>query len=516
MKVIALGILVFVVAISVYENQDAFAHHISTHVEVTSSPMKMSIADDFLYVSHVSENKISIIDTRTDLLFKEITTSGGLVAVEAVPDKNKIYAAIFESGGIDVYVADTELYEKTIILPDAELTKISTSGQLYGQRGNFSFLTGGWSLDYNPNNGLLYVASYTGDVIYVIDTSIDQVGETIPVADAPYTVKVDTMTNKVLVASLAGNTVTILTPIEISGSTSYFEHEVTSEIKTGSAPWCLDLDPVKHMAYVSHRGSSYLSVINIIEESEIAQIPLGGRAQCVTVDPVEHMVYTTLFTSNDLLKINGETFKIIDTIETESPTWDMIVEPISHKIYASYQNEDKIVVLSPESYRETLPVITQETPVLVVGHIIVHGQDVRVYSPNLVVEKFSIVAGLSSGDGGNLAVQIPRTLLSSEKSGEDTTFSVSINGKSVTVNEMQSNDEYRNISFFVPEKSASLEIRGNDILSEPKQSVEQGWTEAQIICKDKVWLESNSGKIACVSGLTALKLEERGWGTILE
>ena len=41
----------------------------------------------FLYVSHVSENKISVIDTRTDLLYKEITTSGGLMAVEAIPEK---------------------------------------------------------------------------------------------------------------------------------------------------------------------------------------------------------------------------------------------------------------------------------------------------------------------------------------------------------------------------------------------------------------------------------------------
>lgn len=91
-----------------------------------------------------------------------------------------------------------------------------------------------------------------------------------------------------------------------------------------------------------------------------------------------------------------------------------------------------------------------------------------------------------------------------------------VDGNSVSVDEMQSTDEYRNISFFVPGKSASLEIQGSDILSEPKQSVMQDWTEAQIMCQDKVWLESNSGKVACVSGPTALKLEERGWGTIIE
>ena len=36
------------------------------------------------------------------------------------------------------------------------------------------------------------------------------------------------------------------------------------------------------------------------------------------------------------------------------------------------------------------------------------------------------------------------------------------------------------------------------------------------ICIDKVWMESNKGKIACVSPSTAEKLVERGWGTLLE
>ncbi|MDH3678289.1 MAG: hypothetical protein OEQ12_08320, partial [Nitrosopumilus sp.] len=36
------------------------------------------------------------------------------------------------------------------------------------------------------------------------------------------------------------------------------------------------------------------------------------------------------------------------------------------------------------------------------------------------------------------------------------------------------------------------------------------------ICIDKVWIESNKGKIACVTASTAASLIERGWGTILD
>ena len=34
------------------------------------------------------------------------------------------------------------------------------------------------------------------------------------------------------------------------------------------------------------------------------------------------------------------------------------------------------------------------------------------------------------------------------------------------------------------------------------------------ICVDKVWIENNKGKIACVTQSTADKLVERGWGTV--
>ena len=514
MKTTVLGIVLFAVAISFIGNDDAFAHHISSHVEVSKSPMKMSLTDDFLYISHVSENKISVIDTRTDLLFKEITTSGGLMAVKAIPEKNKIYAAIFESDGIDVYAADTGLYEKTINLPEGEMTLWSKADKPYGQREYVHFLTGGWDLAYNPNNEFLYVASYNGDKIYIIDTNVDQVRETIPVADDPYVIAVDTISDKVLVASLAGNAVSVITTTE--NETGNIEHRVTSELKTGSSPWCVDLDELNHLAFVAHRGSSHLSVIHILDEKEIAQIPLPGRAQCVAVDDTEHRVYASLFTSNNLLKINGETFELIDTIETQSQIWDMIVQPTTHKIYASYQDADQVVVLSPESYRESLSVITQETPVLVVGNIVAHGQDVRVIAPNLSVGQLSITAGLVSNDGGSLSIQIPRSLLVSETDGVDTKFSILVDGKSVMVDEMQSTDKYRNISFFVPEKSTELEIIGTDIFPEPEQSVAEVWNEAKIMCQDKVWIEGISGKIACVSGPTALLLEERGWGTILE
>jgi len=54
------------------------------------------------------------------------------------------------------------------------------------------------------------------------------------------------------------------------------------------------------------------------------------------------------------------------------------------------------------------------------------------------------------------------------------------------------------------------------VLSLGVVSTEAFAAENNQICIDKVWIENNKGKIACVTPSTASALVERGWGTILE
>ena len=113
----------------------------------SDSPMGMSLTDDFLYVSSFEFPHISIIDIKTNENVGFITTStNGIMAVEVVPETGKIYAAPFQSGGIDVYTQSTRLLGKTIPLPDSDITMQSSSNQPYGQRSDTHFVTGGWSL----------------------------------------------------------------------------------------------------------------------------------------------------------------------------------------------------------------------------------------------------------------------------------------------------------------------------------------------------------------------------------
>ena len=72
---------------------------------------------------------------------------------------------------------------------------------------------GVWSMDYDPNNSIIYAASYNGDGLILMDTKTDKVVGTIPVPDRPVDVKVDQITNTVLVTSLADNKITFVSPV---------------------------------------------------------------------------------------------------------------------------------------------------------------------------------------------------------------------------------------------------------------------------------------------------------------
>ena len=527
MKTLFLGILVLAVVSSIYVNQDSFAHHVLEKIPVSDNPMGMSLTEDFLYVSSFQFPHISIIDTNKNENIGFITTSSsGIMAVKAVPDKNKIYAAAFESGGIDVYALSTKLLMKTIPLSESEIDIQSSSNQPYGQRSDAHFVTGGWSLDYNPAKELLYVADYNSHLVYVIDGKTDEIIQTIPVPRHPFTVKADPISNVVVVASLAGNEITFLEDVTDEYSVMPI-HEVTGSITASGGPWGLELDPLHHLAYVTNRGCECITVINTLEKNIVGTIPLGDKAQAIAVDTKEHQIYASYLTQNKIVKIDGQTNEIVSSLDLQSKPWDIKVDPKSHKFYAALKSENNVLVMGPTSYSIHLPVLTMQTPAALVGLIHVHGQDVIALSPMVDVVNTALTMNIGTDDGGRLTVNIPRYILDSQQNDVDLPFEVSVDGKTVKHQESEGPANDRIVSLQVESNSRIISITGNTISEETRESLQtmdmppmtqepihsKGF---EIICEGKVWVESLKGKIACTFPSTAQKLVERGWGTILE
>jgi YVTN family beta-propeller protein len=492
--------------------------------------MGMSLTDEFLYVSSFQYPHISIIDIEKNENVDFITTSSsGIMVVEAVPNKNKIYAAPFESGGIDVYALSTKLLIKTIPLPDSEINISTTSNQPYGHRSDVHFVTGGWSMDYNPITELLYVADYNSNSIHVINAKTDEVIQTMDVPRHPFAVRADPISNVVLVASLAGNEIAFLEDVTEQYSARPV-HGVTKTIEGAGGPWGLDLDPLHHLAYVTNRGCECITVINILEKEIVGEIPLGDKAKAIAVDTEDdtedHQIYASYLTQNKIVKIDGQTNKIISKLNLQSNPWDIKVDSESHRLYAALKSENSVLVIGPTSYSIHLPVLTMQSPAALAGMILVHGDDVVASNPFVDVANNVLVMDVGTDDGGKITVSIPRYVLDSQLIDADLPFEVSVDGKTVKHQESVNSFNERVVSLDVEPNSETLFISGSVISEDTRVSLQTTATPItqepllskgyEIICEGKVWVESLKGKIACTFPSTAKQLVERGWGTILE
>jgi DNA-binding beta-propeller fold protein YncE len=105
-------------------------------------------------------------------------------------------------------------------------------------------LTGGSSLEYNPNNEMLYVANYNTDEIIVVNTkNNDTIVKTIKVSPHPMDLKIDNATNQILVTSCTSTRMTF-----ISADTN----EITGTIETGISPCGIGIDNSKSLAYIAN------------------------------------------------------------------------------------------------------------------------------------------------------------------------------------------------------------------------------------------------------------------------
>lgn len=361
----------------------AYAHHIVDQIPIPSRPMGLSLSDNaqLLYVSNLGKPIVSIINTTSNKLTDNINiyTNSGVMAVESIPGQ-KLYVAPFEGGVLEVYDLNTRNLTKIIPLPNSEivLTPPPISEQNNGGPLLLSFLTEGWSMTYNHNNGILYVANYNANQIDIIDTRTDKAVGTISVPVHPINVKVDSDNGILLVTSLAGDALTFI---------STKTNQILNTISTGAAPWGMDIDNKEKLAYVTNRATDYITVVDIPTQRVVAKIPIGAPAQSITVDGNEHAIYASYMDQPKIVKIDGKTNTIVNTIDmtvgggggTEMIPQDIVSDPSSHTIYVSTKYANNVFVIGPNAVSTTLPVIAKDTPAAeVIGIIAAHGLDVQV------------------------------------------------------------------------------------------------------------------------------------------
>ena len=439
--------------------QLAYGHHVIEQIEVANRPLQMSIAGNMLYAANIGDPSISVINTTTDQTVQTINVSQGVSALYAIPELGRLYVSLFEGGRIEVYDLETHDFVKNITLPGS--TVDFWSNPLDNTQEHITFLTGGVSMDYDPTTGMLYVAVYNHDHIEVIDTRTDTAIKTIDVAARPFTVKVDPEAKMLLVASLAGNRLSFI---------STDTNEVIGSIITGTGPWGLDIDTSTHTAYVTHRGVHYIAAVDIATRQVIAKIPVTDDAQAIAVDSNEHKVYFSFLDKPDIVKVNGQTNEVETVIEMDAVPWDLVADPLTHKVYASTKFDDYIIAIGPQSISASFPVVTLNNPAAVLGLMRAHAQDVMISEPIMDIARKMLTMGVSTADGGQMTLELPRYMIDSVQGNSDTQFQITIDGNPVQYEEgelftsAEDGSQSRQITVFVPAGSTRLDIVGTEVL----------------------------------------------------
>jgi YVTN family beta-propeller protein len=195
-----------------------------TNIPIGKTALDVQIAGGKVYVTNPEEGAISIIDATSKQVVDTIPTPKGILLIQVVEDKNKIYATVEGQNKVLVYDLETHEQLKEIDIGEAEIVLFSKADKPYGQREYTFFATSGVGLAYNHNNEMLYVVHSEVNHVNVIDTNLDETVGTINVGLTPVEIAIDEVANTAYVTNWESNDVSV---IDLN------TNQVTGRIQTG-------------------------------------------------------------------------------------------------------------------------------------------------------------------------------------------------------------------------------------------------------------------------------------------
>ena len=160
-----------------------------------------------------------------------------------------------------------------------------------------------YGIEFDSANNRMYVANLNDDTVSVIDTSDYSVidangvaaGTAIAVGDGPRDIEFDSANNRMYVANFNDDTVSV---IDISDNT------VTATITVGDRPYGIAFDSANNRMYVVNSNDDPVSVIDISDNTVTATITVGNGPRAIAFDSANNRMYVT--NSND------DTVSVID------------------------------------------------------------------------------------------------------------------------------------------------------------------------------------------------------------
>ena len=241
-----------------------------------------------LYVSNLGSNTVTIIDTSTNLVIKNLTVGPNPAGMALTPDGSKAYVA--NNGGDTISVIDAATL--------SELPTIQVGNQPTG-------------IAITPDGKKAFVSNFQDNTVSIIDTFKNSVITTVNVGTGPLSIAITPDGKKAFVANSRSHDISV-----IDTATGI----VIATISSGmSGPRGLIITPDGKKAYVSNLFNSSVTVIDTIEDTIITTITIdNSNLEGICITPDGKKVYVVDGQNPNVYVIDTMTDTLLTTIGVQS------------------------------------------------------------------------------------------------------------------------------------------------------------------------------------------------------
>lgn len=211
-----------------------------------------------------------------------VTLAGGISPAAAQPNPNTMITVGGDPQGVAVdpdgkhaYVASYS--DNVVRVIDTATEKVVGSiGVGAGPRG----------VAVDPDSRHAFVTNHAENSVSVIDTANGKLIRNVPVGRNPASVAVFPRDHYALVTNFYGNSVSVINSKTL---------ELIGEVPVGAAPDGIAIDPRGEFAYVVNSGSNNVTVIDIKAQQVVRTVLVGRAPQKVAIDHDGRHAYVTNF-----------------------------------------------------------------------------------------------------------------------------------------------------------------------------------------------------------------------------
>jgi YVTN family beta-propeller protein len=283
------------------------------------------------YVTHISQNFISVIDTKTDSLIGIIPSGSGSCSLAFSPDGQTGYITNFTSNTITVF--DKHTNNQITSIP----VGTSPSQILITQDGKFALIT------HESDNGL-----------WVMRTKDNQIINRIP---GPLGFPMnDTINHKIYISAISAPYIFVLNPVNQS---------VLKKIEVGGRPLDIAITPDGRFIYVANCTLNEVEKIDTRLDTVISRIQNIAVARGIAISNDGKYAYVTNVSSKTVTVVDIHNDTIIKTISVRDGPTTVSIDQNSNYAYISNQGNASISVIDIKTNEVVKTIYVAENPIRV-------------------------------------------------------------------------------------------------------------------------------------------------------